>query len=97
LLVALKDRGGHDPVHPRRILTPGAGSAATGASVTRTRVLALILAASLAAGLLLTALDGKGFALAGFLGYAVLVAVSLIVIVWVHRPGVMVPRQWSWP
>jgi hypothetical protein len=49
------------------------------------RLPASILAGSLAGGALLAWLDGKGFSLAGWLAYAVLLGLSLALIVWTHR------------
>ena len=51
----------------------------------RAKSLTLILAGSLGGGLLLAWLDGKGFSLAGAATYAFLLAVSLALIVWIHR------------
>ncbi|HSB90934.1 MAG TPA: hypothetical protein VLD63_13015 [Anaerolineales bacterium] len=53
--------------------------------MTRFRSIAFVVAGSLAGGLVLAWLDGKGFSLAGSLGYAVLLALSLAAIVWTHR------------
>jgi hypothetical protein len=53
--------------------------------MTSGRLSAFILAGSLAGGALLAWLDGKGFTLAGWLAYAVLLGLSLALIAWIHR------------
>ena len=53
--------------------------------------MAWLLAASLAAGFALAALDGKGFSAAGVAGYTLLLAASVAGLLWVGRRGLADP------